>query len=231
MTDEDAPFIVDLLNDPAFLRYIGDKKVRTLEDARRYIVEGPIASYARFGFGLDVVTLKADKHADRHLRPAEARALAGSRHRLRLPRRYCGRRLRSRGGGRVPGSRARAGPGDHVAGQPGVDPAAREARLPVRAAHCPVRGCAGREAVRSHHRSSLVIPRLERPANQAVTMTKPASLAILAVLLCGVLSAAQERTPQSVADELLAADRAFSAASAKTDLVPASPRCSPTTSR
>jgi RimJ/RimL family protein N-acetyltransferase len=60
MTEADAPFIVDLLNDPAFLRFIGDKKVRTLEDARRYIVEGPIASYARFGFGLDVVTLKAD---------------------------------------------------------------------------------------------------------------------------------------------------------------------------
>lgn len=50
-------------------------------------------------------------------------------------------------------------------------------------------------------------------------MTRPASLAIVPVLLCGVMSAAQERTPQSVADELLAADRAFSTASAKTDLV------------
>lgn len=42
---------------------------------------------------------------------------------------------------------------------------------------------------------------------------------MLTVLLCGVLHAAQERTPPSVADELLAADRAFSAAGAKTDLV------------
>lgn len=50
-------------------------------------------------------------------------------------------------------------------------------------------------------------------------MTRPASFAIVTVLLCGVMSAAQERTPQSVADDLLAADRAFSAASAKTDLV------------
>lgn len=49
-------------------------------------------------------------------------------------------------------------------------------------------------------------------------MTRPACLAILTVLLCGVLYAAEERTPQSVADELLAADRAFSEASAKTDL-------------
>src|SRR5512141_1856884 len=61
MTEADAPFIVELLNDPAFLRFIGDKNVRTLADARRYIIEGPIASYARFGFGLDVVTLKADR--------------------------------------------------------------------------------------------------------------------------------------------------------------------------
>ena len=50
-------------------------------------------------------------------------------------------------------------------------------------------------------------------------MTRPASLAILTVLLCGVLHAAQERTPQSEVDELLGADRAFSEASAKTDLV------------
>ena len=50
-------------------------------------------------------------------------------------------------------------------------------------------------------------------------MTKPASLAIISALLCGVLPAAQERTPQSVADELLAADRAFSSASATSDVV------------
>ena len=58
MSDADAPFILVLLNDSDFLRYIGDKGVRTLDDARRYIAEGPMASYARFGFGLDVVCLK-----------------------------------------------------------------------------------------------------------------------------------------------------------------------------
>lgn len=50
-------------------------------------------------------------------------------------------------------------------------------------------------------------------------MHSTASLAVLTVLLGGLVSAAQERTPQSVAEELLAADRAFSSASAKTDLV------------
>jgi RimJ/RimL family protein N-acetyltransferase len=58
MSEADAPFILDLLNDSDFLRYIGDKGVRTLDDARRYIADGPLASYARFGFGLDVVCLK-----------------------------------------------------------------------------------------------------------------------------------------------------------------------------
>ena len=34
---DDAPFILELLNDPSFLRFIGDKGVRTLDDARKYI--------------------------------------------------------------------------------------------------------------------------------------------------------------------------------------------------
>jgi RimJ/RimL family protein N-acetyltransferase len=52
LTIEDAPFILELLNDPDWLRFIGDKGVRTLEDAQWYILTGPIESYARHGFGL-----------------------------------------------------------------------------------------------------------------------------------------------------------------------------------
>ena len=55
---DDAPFIVELLNDPSFIRFIGDKGVRTLDDARNYILNGPVASYERFGFGLNAVDLK-----------------------------------------------------------------------------------------------------------------------------------------------------------------------------
>jgi [ribosomal protein S5]-alanine N-acetyltransferase len=58
MSLDDADFIVQLLNDPAFLQYIGDKGVRTTDDARRYILTGPVDSYARHGFGLWVVELK-----------------------------------------------------------------------------------------------------------------------------------------------------------------------------
>ena len=54
----DAQFILALLNEPSFLRYIGDKKVRTTEDAANYILSGPVASYERNGFVLCVVELK-----------------------------------------------------------------------------------------------------------------------------------------------------------------------------
>jgi RimJ/RimL family protein N-acetyltransferase len=58
VTTDDAPFIFELLNEPSFLQYIGDKGVRSLEDARNYILTGPVASYQRFGFGLYLVLLK-----------------------------------------------------------------------------------------------------------------------------------------------------------------------------
>ncbi len=58
LTIHDARFILELLNDPAFLRYIGDKGVRTQADACRYIETGPMASYDRHGFGLLRVELK-----------------------------------------------------------------------------------------------------------------------------------------------------------------------------
>lgn len=60
MTTDDAPFILDLLNEPSFHEFIGDKGVRDLEGARRYILDGPVASYERFGFGLYLVVLKID---------------------------------------------------------------------------------------------------------------------------------------------------------------------------
>ena len=57
---DDSAFILGLLNDPAWLRFIGDKGVRNLEDARNYIVTGPIDMYARLGFGLYLTERKSD---------------------------------------------------------------------------------------------------------------------------------------------------------------------------
>lgn len=52
LTPEDAPFILELLNDPLFHRFVGDKGIRTVDGARDYIINGPVASYAKHGFGL-----------------------------------------------------------------------------------------------------------------------------------------------------------------------------------
>jgi RimJ/RimL family protein N-acetyltransferase len=53
----DAPFIVELLNEPSWLQHIGDKGIKTLSDAERYIEDGPVTMYARLGFGLYLVEL------------------------------------------------------------------------------------------------------------------------------------------------------------------------------
>lgn len=58
MSTDDAEFILQLVNEPSWLRYIGDRGVRTLEDARAYIVNGPVEMYARLGFGFYIIELK-----------------------------------------------------------------------------------------------------------------------------------------------------------------------------
>jgi RimJ/RimL family protein N-acetyltransferase len=57
---DDAAFIVALLNDPDWLRNIGDRKVRTEEDARAYMAAGPAAMIEQHGFGLWAVALVGD---------------------------------------------------------------------------------------------------------------------------------------------------------------------------
>ena len=61
LTLDDAQFILELLNEPSFIRYIGDKQVRNLEDARRYLNDGPLTSYETYGFGLNLVELKSNE--------------------------------------------------------------------------------------------------------------------------------------------------------------------------
>lgn len=54
----DAEFIVKQLNEESFIKSIADKQVRTIEDAKNYLKSGPIASYQRLGYGLNIVLLK-----------------------------------------------------------------------------------------------------------------------------------------------------------------------------
>ena len=58
MSLDDASFMLDLVLDVDFIRFIGDKGVRNLEDARVYITNGALASYESHGFGLYVVELR-----------------------------------------------------------------------------------------------------------------------------------------------------------------------------
>ena len=58
LSTDDAPFIFELLNSPGWLEFIGDRGIKTLDDAINYIVNGPIKSYEKNNFGLYSVKLK-----------------------------------------------------------------------------------------------------------------------------------------------------------------------------
>jgi RimJ/RimL family protein N-acetyltransferase len=61
ITIEDAPFMLDLLNQPSFIRFIGDRGVRTLDDARNIIRKRYLEAYERLGFGIYLALLKEDQ--------------------------------------------------------------------------------------------------------------------------------------------------------------------------
>jgi ribosomal-protein-alanine N-acetyltransferase len=54
----DEEFIFNLLNSPGWLQFIGDRNIKTIEDAQGYLVNGPLLSYNKFGFGPYLVELK-----------------------------------------------------------------------------------------------------------------------------------------------------------------------------
>ncbi|MBU1377856.1 MAG: GNAT family N-acetyltransferase [Alphaproteobacteria bacterium] len=61
--EADAPFVLELLNSPGFLENIGDRGVRTEDEARGYIVERVIGSYRQHGFGMWLTIQKLDQTA------------------------------------------------------------------------------------------------------------------------------------------------------------------------
>ena len=58
-TPDDASFVYELLNEPGWKRYIGDRGIDSAQAARDYIETGLIAPYHRHGFGLLAMELKA----------------------------------------------------------------------------------------------------------------------------------------------------------------------------
>ncbi len=58
-TLDDAPFMLELLNTPTWLQFIGDRNVHSLEDAENYLKNGPLKSYQENGFGFYAVIEKS----------------------------------------------------------------------------------------------------------------------------------------------------------------------------
>jgi len=58
LNEDDAAFVLELLNEPGFIGNIGDRGVRDLDGARRYVTEGPGASYQKYGYGLWATVLR-----------------------------------------------------------------------------------------------------------------------------------------------------------------------------
>ena len=60
---DDCEFIFELINEPSFKRYIGDKGIETLDDARRYLQDGPLDHYDKHGFGIYRIGLRESGEA------------------------------------------------------------------------------------------------------------------------------------------------------------------------
>ena len=61
LTLEDSEFILELLNTDGFIKYIGDRNVKTIGQANDYLLNGPLKSYETNGFGLSLAELKTDR--------------------------------------------------------------------------------------------------------------------------------------------------------------------------
>lgn len=61
-TLEDAPFFIELVNTPKFKKYIGDRKVQTIEQAQERITNGHLKNYAQLGYGFYKLLLKEENN-------------------------------------------------------------------------------------------------------------------------------------------------------------------------
>lgn len=62
MTLEDGPFMLELLNTPNWLKFIGDRNVKTVEDAENYLKNGILKSYTESGYGFYKLLLKSENN-------------------------------------------------------------------------------------------------------------------------------------------------------------------------
>jgi RimJ/RimL family protein N-acetyltransferase len=55
---QDAAFYLELLNSPKWIQNIGDRNLKSVEDAEKYLIEKTIPAYKKQGFGFYKITLK-----------------------------------------------------------------------------------------------------------------------------------------------------------------------------
>ncbi|WP_298893989.1 GNAT family N-acetyltransferase [uncultured Psychroserpens sp.] len=59
ITTDDAPFILELMNTPGWIKYIGDRNVKTVEQAATYIQNNQLKCYEDFEFGYYIARTKS----------------------------------------------------------------------------------------------------------------------------------------------------------------------------
>ena len=60
---DDADLMLAIWNDPAFIRHVGDRGIRTVEEARAGMTKGALQLYEKYGYGPYRVALKDDDAA------------------------------------------------------------------------------------------------------------------------------------------------------------------------
>jgi RimJ/RimL family protein N-acetyltransferase len=59
---QDAPFFLELMNTPHWLKYIGDRNIKTEQDAEEHLKKGILKSYKDYGFGFYKLLLKEENN-------------------------------------------------------------------------------------------------------------------------------------------------------------------------
>lgn len=62
MSPEDREFILDLYNRPKFIKYIGDRQLKTADDAENYIRTRFLPQFDKLGFGNYLIITKEGNH-------------------------------------------------------------------------------------------------------------------------------------------------------------------------
>ena len=62
ITLQDAPFFLELMNTPHWLKFIGDRKIKTINDAEKHLRKGILKSYDENGYGFYKLQLKDENN-------------------------------------------------------------------------------------------------------------------------------------------------------------------------